>query len=77
MYEECAIIEWLVLELDVFGLLLSNDCIGSDGVGNLYVWFLGSWLDLLLIMLCVYTDMVELGRGVKLVFWDGVIRMDG
>jgi len=64
-------------ELKALGLAVENDRTGQNGAGNLFSELPGTDRGLPPILLCMHTDTVEPGRGIKPRLEDGQIRSAG
>jgi tripeptide aminopeptidase len=76
-YEEALFVVALTEELKKMGLSVENDRTGQNGAGNLFSVLPGTDRGLPPILLCMHTDTVEPGRGIKPRLEDGQIRSAG
>src|SRR4030042_6863688 len=76
-FEEASFVLALGKELKALGLAVENDRTGQNGAGNLFSVLPGTDRNLPVIVLCMHTDTVEPGRGIKPRLEDGQIRSAG
>ncbi len=76
-FEEASFGLALEKELRELGLTVENDRTGPNGAGNLFSVLPGTNRNFLPILLCMHTDTVEPGRGIKPRNENGWIRSDG
>ena len=74
---EAPFVSALAGELEKLGLSVENDRSGENGAGNLLAIFPGTNRSLRPILLCMHTDTVEPGRGIRPRLEAGKIRSDG
>jgi len=76
-FEEASFEAVLEVELKKLGLAVENDRSGRNGAGNLFSVLPGTNPSFPPILLCMHTDTVEPGRGIKPRLENGWIRSDG
>ena len=74
---EATFVSALAEELKKLGLGVENDRTGENGAGNILAVLPGTNRKLQPILLCMHTDTVEPGRGIKPRLEAGQIRSDG
>ena len=76
-FAEAPFVQLLGEELTKLGLRWENDRTGRDGAGNLLAVLPGTDTRILPVLLCMHTDTVEPGRGIKPQIKEGEICSDG
>ncbi len=77
VFAEAPFLEVLGEELTKLGLRWENDRTGKNGAGNLLTVLPGTAPGIPSVLLCMHTDTVEPGRGIKPRVENGEIRSDG
>ena len=76
-FAEARFVEFLTVELKKLGLQVKNDRTGQHGSGNLLAVLPGTDCQVKPILLCMHTDTVTPGCGIRPRIENGVIRSDG